>query len=204
MPLKMKIKILISLVFAFCLMTYNTFTQSFAIKASLPISLDYVLLTGYDLGFEAKIYEKWTGQVSLTSYKNGGGLYNKQLWALQIRRYFKTDWTNSAYGGFLVQDYFLNEVSPENQNPIKTIDKTEKNWGAGFILGMQHQISGRLGLDIHFGLLFQNGNVETAYTHNDSKLDYVKTENTLLKPRPFWGINLYIALGKMPESENEH
>jgi hypothetical protein len=181
---------------------HNTFAQSFAIKASMPISLSYNFLTGYDLGFEAKIYKNWTGQVSFTSYKHGGSLYNKQLWALQLRRYFKTDWTNSTYGGFLVQNYFLNEVNPENQNPIKTIDKTEKNWGTGFILGMQPRLSGRLGLDIHLGLLFQNGNVKKIYTHYDSKLDYMKTENTLLKPRLFWGVNLYIALGKISEIEN--
>jgi hypothetical protein len=51
-------------------------------------------------------------------------------------------------------------------------------------------------------LLFQKGTIETAYTHFDPKLDYVKTENTAIKARLFWGMNLYIALGKMPEPEN--
>jgi hypothetical protein len=203
MLLKMQTKYLISLVFVLCLVTQNTFSQSFAIKASVPIVFDYNFQTGYDLGFEANIYKKWTGQVSFTTLKGGGAVYNKQLWAFQIRHYWKNDWTNSAYGGLLVQNHFLNRVfmTETRPNPLEKFDEVEKKWGAGFIIGGQPRIAGRFGLDIHIGLLFQKGTIETAYTHFDPKLDYVKTENTAIKTRLFWGMNLYIALGKMPESK---
>ncbi len=115
---------------------------------------------------------------------------NKRLISFQVRRYNKDTFTNSFFGGFMLQHYL------ETQSYFSA-DSKSKRWGLGLIGGYQFKIFRRLGLDIHGGLLAQTGSTESKYRSPQE----TKTEKIAFKLRPFWGLNLYVALGQMPKKK---
>lgn len=196
-------KLVIPLFFTLFLMTKSSYGQQHLIKAGAFFFPNSV----YDLGFETKITKKWTGQVSFTKSSDLFREYSdfdKHLWAFQVRHYLKSNWANSLYSGLVVQKYSKDEKIYYVTHPeLSTITSVDKRWGGGLIAGYQFKIFRRLGLDIHGGLIGQTGKKETTNVYKVTKPNGIENENITFKLHPFWGVNLYMALGEMPAANIE-
>ena len=196
-------KFLTPLFFIVFLMPKSSYGQQHLIKAGAFFFPNSV----YDLGFETKIAKKWTGQVSFTKSSDLFSEYSdsdKHLWAFQVRHYLKSNWANSLYSGLVVQKYSKDEKIYYVTHPeLSTATSVDKRWGGGLIVGYQFKIFRRLGLDIHGGLIAQRGKKETTEVYKVTKPNSVENETITFKLHPFWGVNLYMALGKMFVSDTD-
>jgi hypothetical protein len=191
-----------------------TWQTSQAQNTILKTGLFYVpTASGYhsiiDVGFEQKITEKWSCQLSYSTSSAAGDDFDrsKKVWSLQARRYLDNTWTSSVYYGFVLQkldmyDYTSWYVIPNNDTLVHTAkpDIKKKKYGIGGIVGSHFNIIKRIGADVHIGVVGQIGQKTTSISSAQyGKLLPTKIENnnTHFDIRLLWGVNIYIALGKM-------
>lgn len=202
----MKTRIIIGLISAFISMQ-SISAQKAMVKlgGGLFPQLAYKSIAlSYDLGFEYKLNKNYSAELS-TSFSgfksNLDHFTGNLLLSLQTRYYFNGErWKMSPFVGLVLQkQYKTFEEYTDNlmENIFISDQRIQNKVGLGPILGQHLQIVDILGLDFHVGGLVQVGK-ETHITREHGNTPTTTTvKHNLWNLRPFWGVNLYFAIGKM-------
>ncbi len=183
---------------------YPIYSQNFSLKSCLWFlpSESTSILWGADLGLEAKIKKNFTAQASLTFYGYEGDedKIKRKIWSLQARKYTEADRLNSFYYGAVLQKRY-EYVSSSTINYSE--NKTSNKIGTGIITGIQEKLFGSIGIDIHMGLIGQFGKEHKVRFDSGIPMKNTIVDQWKLSPRFIWGFNLYLALGKLPSTNNK-
>lgn len=197
----MKIKCLLVLLF----FTQAIFAQRAMLKGSAFFSVPTVPYTIYDIGFEWKFNKHISAELSYSSFeKTGNNTKTKKVLSLQSRYYFDgDDWNESHYIGLVLQKFdkqYSRESLLEYFQHRTTVEVNKM--GLGIVWGKNMIVYKRLGLDVYCGLMGQIGKEmgTVVYANNitDTRNEIINKKNAV-DARPFLGLNLYFALGKMKD-----
>ena len=191
--------------FSVCLFLLNSaviYSQTVMIKGAL------MLIPGpsygvADAGIELKVSKNISLELSYSIRMRGDyDHFDKDVLSFQSRYYFKGKrWNQSPFVGLVIQKFHRKdgaETYLERDNLRYQTYETHKQ-AVGVILGQHIKLYKRLGLDIHGGIVYQKGD-ETYRLYNANSLkpkEFLYKKNVVGK-RPFAGLNLYFAIGKMP------
>lgn len=208
--MQLKSQTILSTLIAIILSAQNVCAQKAMLKGGGILLLDLESSAGIiDVGFEYKINKKFSVQLSgSASGKNGNdeGSNNKTVVSLQSRYYLNGEkWGRSPFAGVVVQklrttDWRL-EGGFHSPDSYIGLEKKANKAALGFILGHNVQIFRRIGLDFHVGAVGQLGRETRVSKASKTAPALTTVRKNALDARPFWGVNLYIALGKMPPKE---
>ena len=190
-----------------CLLTALFLPRSpFAQKAMLKGIAFIVLSEGgpavADIGVEIPLTKKVTVELSFSGSSFSD--VSKDAWSLQSRYYFlKQDdtWANAYFVGGVLQKY-NRTLSYTESYPYE--NNATKSTAAGIIVGRNQRIYKRFGIDMHLGLVGLLGNQIITTTYAAPRPQDISAKNNVLDAHFFWGVNFYLALGKMqPQSEKK-
>ncbi len=156
-----------------------------------------------DAGIEFKVSKSVSLELSYSVRMFGiyDGFY-KDVLSFQSRYYFKGKrWNQSPFVGLVIQKFHRKdgaETYIKRDNLKYETYETHKQ-ALGVILGQHIKLYKRLGLDIHGGIVYQKGD-ETyrLYNANSTNPKEFLYKKNVVGTRPFAGLNLYFAIGKMP------
>ncbi|MBL7818504.1 MAG: DUF3575 domain-containing protein [Saprospiraceae bacterium] len=164
-----------------------------------------------DGGFEIKLNSRLGLQFSIANsdFSFESQSHKKFIVTPQLRYYLKKDlWEKSPYFGAILQ-YHKGETGDEIYSSSSSAfgwqSSNYKKTGLGLMFGKHIKIYKRLGLDLHLGGIFERGNIHVkneywSSTPNRPANSYY-TEKNKNSVRPFWTVNLYLALGELTKSE---
>ena len=161
--------------------------------------------TIYDMGFEWKFSKHISAELSYSSFeKTGNNTKTKKVLSLQSRYYFDGDeWNESHYVGLVLQKFdkqYSRESLLEYFQHRTTVEVDKM--GIGIVWGKNMIVYKRLGLDAYCGLMGQIGKemgmVVYANDITNDRNEIINKKNAV-DARPFLGLNLYFALGKMKD-----
>ncbi len=156
-----------------------------------------------DAGIEFKVSKNISLELSYSISTRGNyDHFDKDVLSFQSRYYFKGKrWNQSPFVGLVIQKFHRKNAAEtyiERDNLKYETYETHKQ-ALGVILGQHIKIYKRLGLDIHGGVVYQKGD-ETYRLYNSipfKPIEFLNKKN-VVSTRPFAGLNLYLAIGKMP------
>lgn len=192
-----------SLLIALFLMNSTVMYSQFAMLKGAVMLIPEPSYGVADAGIEFKVSKSISleASYSVRMYGNYDGFY-KDVLSFQSRYYFKGKrWNQSPFVGLVVQKFNRNdgaETYIERDDLRYETYETHKQ-ALGVILGHHFKIYKRLGLDIHGGFVRQKGD-ETYRLYNANSLQPKEFlyKKDVVGTRPFAGLNLYFAIGKMP------
>ena len=202
--MKSKTKNGLILFFVTLFLGQNAFTQDAMLKgAAFTLGYGYI---SFDAGVEVKLNKHISLELSYSTSKAGiENIHSKNIWSLQSRYYPNGEkWYQSPFVGVVLQN-LLKEDNTEAYIDTKfrwTTVKADKR-ALGVIVGKNFKRYKRLGLDIHGGFVGQIGDETSFHVYsNNAKPNETTYRKNVVNTRPFWGINLSIAIGSLsPKSE---
>lgn len=159
---------------------------------------------GFDPGFEVKLSKNMTAQLSMSfTYDNGDGVYSsnkKNIYSLQSRYYLNgKNWKKSPFIGVVAQKlrtHYQQYADEFGAFPAHYLYKERKanKRALGVIIGYNLKIYKQVGLDFHVGAVGQHGNEYALFRKHSTSAAITTLKNNVVNVRPFWGINLFIAI----------
>lgn len=165
-----------------------------------------------DLGLECKINKSFSAQLSLSGSDLkfiGQEIKSKKVVSLQARYYYLAryadDFPIKPFVGLVAQKVKreLTEFVSTYPDYYTKLQEDSQKTALGIITGQNLFVYKRFGLDTHLGLVGELGKKTriTKENANTAALTNVKRHDFSI--RPFWGLNVFVALGKMPPKKSK-